>query len=44
MAGWIGMDRDIGCLPFCFQGYGILAILLPGIWDISHFTSRDMGY
>ena len=25
--------RDIGYLPFYFQGYRILSILLPGIWD-----------
>ena len=25
-------------------GYGIFSILLPGIWDICHCTSRDMGY
>ena len=25
--------RDTGYLPFYFQGYGILSILLPGIWD-----------
>ena len=36
--------RDMGYLPFYFQGYGIFAILLPGIWDICHFTSREMGY
>ena len=25
--------RDTGYLPFYFQGYRILSILLPGIWD-----------
>ena len=24
---------DTGYLPYYFQGYGILSILLPGIWD-----------
>ena len=33
-----------GYLPFYFQGYGILSILLTGIWDSIHFTSSDMGY
>ena len=26
--------RDKGYLPLYFQGYRILSILLPGIWDI----------
>ena len=26
-------SRDIGYYPFYFQGYRILSILLPGIWD-----------
>ena len=26
-----------------FQGYGILLILLPGIWKTIYLTSRDMG-
>ena len=34
----------MGYLPFYFWGYGMFAFLLPGIWDICHFTSRDMGY
>ena len=25
--------KDTGYLPFYFQGYRILSILLPGIWD-----------
>ena len=37
-------SRDIEYYPFYFQGYGILSILLPRIWDTIHFTSRDMGY
>ena len=34
---------DTGYLPFYFQGYRILSILFPGIWDtwfIIFFTSR----
>ena len=37
--------RDTGYLPFYFQGYGILSILLPGIWDTVFnilFTFRDI--
>ena len=26
--------RDVGYLPFYFQGYGIFDLLLAGIWDI----------
>ena len=25
---------DMGYLPFYFHGYGIFALLVPGIWDI----------
>ena len=35
---------NTGYLPFYFKGYGIQSILLQGIWDTIHFTSRDMGY
>ena len=31
---------DTGYLPFYFQGYRILSILLPGIWD-TMFNFRD---
>ena len=37
--------RDTGYLPFYFQGYRILSILLPGIWDTwfnIFVTSRDI--
>ena len=37
--------RDTGYLPFYFQGYRILTILLPGIWDTwfnIFVTSRDI--
>ena len=37
--------RDTGYLPFYFQGYRILSILLPGIWDTGFnisVTSRDI--
>ena len=37
--------RDRGYLPFYFQGYRILSILLPGIWDTWFnilITSRDI--
>ena len=37
--------RDKGYLPFYFQGYRILSILLPGIWDTwfnIFVTSRDI--
>ena len=37
--------RDTGYLPFYFQGYRILSILLPGIWDTwfnISVTSRDI--
>ena len=37
--------RDTGYLPFYFQGYRILSILLQGIWDtwLNIFvTSRDI--
>ena len=37
--------RDTGYLPFYFQGYRILSILLPGIWDTRFnifVTSRDI--
>ena len=37
--------RDTGYLPFSFQGYRILSILLPGIWDTwfnIFVTSRDI--
>ena len=33
-------SRDTGYLPFYFQGYRILSILLPGIWD-TMFNFRD---
>ena len=36
---------DTGYLPFYFQGYRILSILLPGIWDTWFYifvTSRDI--
>ena len=36
--------KDTGYLPFYFQGYRILFILLPGIWDTwfnIFVTSRD---
>ena len=39
-------SRDTGYLPFYFQGYGILSILLPGIWDTMfniYVTFRDIG-
>ena len=39
--------RDKGYLPFYFQGYRILSILLPGIWDIMcniFATFRDIEY
>ena len=37
---------DTGYLPFYFQGYGVLFILLPGIWDtvFTLFTFRVIGY
>ena len=37
--------RDTGYLSFYFQGYRILSILLPGIWDSWYnifVTSRDI--
>ena len=34
----------MGYLLFYFQRYGIFTILLPGIWDIYYFISRDLGY
>ena len=37
--------RDTGYLSFYFQGYRILSILLPGIWDTwfnIFVTSRDI--
>ena len=39
--------RETGYLTFYFQGYGILSILVPGIWDTvfnSFVTFRDNGY
>ena len=49
---WVGMYRglyrgfrDTGYLPFYFQEYRILSILLPGIWDTwfnIFVTSRDI--
>ena len=39
--------RDSVYLPFYFNGYGILSILLPGyriLCSIFVFTFRDMGY
>ena len=39
--------RDTGYLPFYFQGYWILSILLPGIWDTVFnilVTFRDFEY
>ena len=33
MRGLYRVFRDTGYLPFYFQGYSILSILLPGIWD-----------
>ena len=38
--GWYRGSRDTGYLPFYFQGYLILSILLPGIWD-TMFNFRD---
>ena len=35
---------DTRYFPIYYQGYWILYILFPGIWDTIHFTSRDMGY
>ena len=38
--------RDTRYLPFYFQGYGILSILLPGIKDTvfnNLLTFRDIG-
>ena len=32
--------RDTGYLPYYFQGYRILSILLQGIWD-TKFNNRD---
>ena len=39
--------RDTGYLPFYYQGYRILSILLPGIWDTVFnifVTFRDIEY
>ena len=39
--------RDTGYLPFYFQGYRILSILLPGIWDTMFnilVAFRDIDY
>ena len=36
-------SRDTGYLPFYFQGYRILSILLAGIWD-TMFNFRDQGF
>ena len=39
--------RDTGYLPFYFQGYRVLSILLPGIWDTVFnifVTFRDIEY
>ena len=39
--------RDTAYLPFYFQGYGILSILLPVIWDTVFnilFTLRDIDW
>ena len=39
--------RDTGYLPIYFQGYRILSILLPGIWDTVFnifITFRDIEY
>ena len=39
--------RDTGYLSFCFQGYRILFILLPAIWDTVFnifITFRDIEY
>ena len=39
--------RDTGYLPFYFQGYRILASLLPGLWDTLFnilITFRDNAY
>ena len=39
--------RDTGYLSFYFQGYRILSILLPGIWDTLFnisVTFRDIEY
>ena len=39
--------RDTCNLPFYFQGYRILSILLPGIWDTVFnilATFRDIDY
>ena len=37
---------DTGYLPFYFQGYRILSILLPGIWDTLFIlvSFRDIEY
>ena len=38
---------DTQCLPFYFQGYRILSIVLQWIWDTVFnilFTSRDIEY
>ena len=43
----IWVFRDTWYLPFYFQGYRILSILLPGIWDtvLNIFvTFRDIEY
>ena len=40
-------SRDTGYLPFYFQGYRILSILLQGIWDTVFnilVTFRDIEY
>ena len=34
-------SRDTGYLSFYFQGYRILSILLPGMWD-TMFNFRDI--
>ena len=36
-------SRDTGYLPFYFQGYRILSILLPGVWDTT-FNLRDTAF
>ena len=36
-------SRNTGYLPFYFQGYRILSILLPGVWDAT-FNLRDTAF
>ena len=46
-AARLGLNMDTGYLPFYFQGYRILSILLPGICDTVFniwVTFRDIEY